>query len=729
MNESISNTSTIFPETWAKARKERKKVEKRIIDYIIQGLALAVLLVVSLPLFPIFLLCRLAGNLKEKAVTVFGLNKTLPSVRAMKHDEEFKKFQTMKDVFKSYLLEIGLQTTSVRDISKAFIQDINFNSTMIVDLMAEECKRLIVRELGKKAGFQSSLIPALVDLEMDRGCVNEDGTIDWTFVCKKMYFKNVDLQNAFQDLLFSSKGAESTFATKLSEKMHRRHLEVTGIEKNAVKHLASFLNRFNKLTEILNDSENLQTYNPAQANRSFIAVYRDLLKHPIYKALRLSSSHRSINLLHDVSAAIWNSVDPTEAYKNVGKAIIADGNLSPKNEIIDPNVPDNVVIANKLRKSQKTVCSNHYQNDSLYGKISYAVMHFWQTVGGFASMGGRKRIIPSLLGVGQYDSHGTLSNNPSKQSTTSWRGDLLCGQVNNCYGGSPTIGDHRIAPEFKALLQAAENNLMRVPRLRRKGIPSKIVFGSLQDSDFIYAEGARTQTLMYCNQAFPLSFIGYVLAKDSPLYKMTKSENIVWEDAKQFGQILKKSLMLGINAPTQKGHGFYFAGPSERWEELFNAIIDEVNIEFKDKQALKLTEKQNLQAAYQDHVYSLISTFEECRTLADLNAMGVVNPLITTLNVCKENIDRGAMENLKLLYLRINNLPKDKPPLTKDEILESLVGFMNSRSLSSRDRAILEHRVAQVLPFIETVSPENFDRSLMSLLHRLGLDAQYEFVV
>ncbi len=595
--------------------------------------------------------------------------------------------------------------------------------------MAEECKRLIVRELGRKADFQPKCIPALVDLEMDRNCIKHDGTIDWTCVCEKMNFKNVDLQNAIHDLLFSSKGAESTFATKLSEKMRRKHLELIGIEINAVNHLTTFRTRFNKLTAILNDSENLQTYNPTEANRNFIAVYRDLLKHPIYKALKFSSSHRSINLLHDFSAAIWNSVDATEAYKNVGKAIIADGNLNHKNGIVDPNVPDNVVVANKLRKSQKTVSSNHYQNDSVFGKISYAVMHFWQTMGGFASMGGMKRIIPALLGVGQYDSHGTLSNNPSKQSTTSWKGDLLSGQVNNCYGGSPTIGDHRIAPEFKAFLQAAENNLMQIPRLRRKGIPLKVVYGSLQDSDSKYAEGARTKTLMYCNQAFPLSFTGYVLAKDSPLYKMIKSENIVWEDANQFGEILKKNLMLGINAPTQKGHGFYFPGPSERWEELFNAIIEEVNIEFKDKQASTIAEKQKLQAAYQDHVYSLISTVEECRTLADLNVMGVVNPLITTLTVCKENIDRGAMENLKLLYLRINNRPKDKGPLTKDEVLEALVGFMNSRSLSSRDRAILDHRVAQVLPFIETVSPENFDRSLMSLLNRLGLNAQYEFVV
>ncbi len=709
--------TTNYPESWTLIRKEGKKEQKKLIDYVIQGVALAALLLISIPMIPILALGRGAGKLRESFITTFGCNNILPAVRSMKNEEESTKFQAMKDVLNAHLNINNPEEFSVTEITNHLTSDIHFEDQALVDIQAEKYRRLIVKELSKQNHCSPALIEGLREWKIPRNSINEDGTIDWNLIPST---NDIELDSELQKIKVLIEDPAT------SEKMRRKLLGLIANFRDAPKQTEEFSARMGKLVEILEDKANLQGSNPAEANRKFLEAYRAVLNHPVYKSFKLSQSHRAVVLLHDLSAAIWNSVNVTDAYKNVGKAIIEDGDLAYKMD--DPAVFDNKLLAEKLRESQNTVVSNHYHNDGLFGRINYALMHFWQTMGAMASEGGVARYIPFIFGVDQYDSHGTLSNNPSHQGVTEWRGEGCSGKVNNCYGGSPTIGDHRIAPEFQALLQAAENNLMSEEHSRRKSIPLKVVYTSLQNLDKKHGEGPRSKTIMHLNEAFPLSFTGIILAKDSPLYHMKKSKDSIWTDEVQFGRALKQKLMLGVSDPKQSGHGFYFSG-SMNWESLFDAIMEEVNKEFKGKLAISSDEKEMFQNAYQDYVYSLIGAALERHLLGELNKMGVNDPTITTITACKENIDRGGMENMKYLYLRLKKVAEDKAELTKEEILEHLVGFMNVRSLSSRDRAILKGRMEQVLPFIEMFSPENFDDTLSRVFKKMGIKANYTFEV
>ena len=68
--------------------------------------------------------------------------------------------------------------------------------------------------------------------------------------------------------------------------------------------------------------------------------------------------------------------------------------------------------------------------------------------------------------------------------------------MNNCYGGSPTIGDHLIAPEFEAAIQAAENNQLSPKEARDPAIPMVVIYNNLQNLDKKHGEGPRSRTIM-----------------------------------------------------------------------------------------------------------------------------------------------------------------------------------------------------------------------------------------
>lgn len=699
-------------------------------DFVVKGISLVLLLLFFIPLLPFLGLLRLIGHLREKAITAFKMNEILPAVRSMKNIEEMSKFREMKRVLDLSLdeLDVAVNDRSLKRMTDVLLSDINIDAAMAVDVTARECTRLIVRELVKQEGFLPAWIPVLVDWKVDTRSINDDGSNDWLKICD-VHAENKELKQAIQTLLYTSEGIASSFALDLSAKMFQRHSQLLKLVQDAAGQLEKFRFLFGEMLAILQDSADLQNNAPTQANRKFISAFRKVLRHPIYKLLKLSHSHRSVLFLHDISAAIWNSIRAFDLFGVIGKAIIADGLLNFKQDekFQERQVAENIALAGKLRQSQKIVASNHYHNDGISGKFVYAIMHFWHSMGSLASEGGVVRFIPFLLGVDQYDSHGTLSNNPTHQACTVWKGDMLGGQVNNCYGGSPTIGDHLIAPEFKALLQAAENNMMQTESNQRKGIPLRVVYTSLQNLDKRHGERPRSKTIMYLNEAFPLSFTGIVLAKDSSIYLIKKPEDLIWENAPQFGEAFKERLMLGVQARFQSGHGFYFPGSVNQWEKMFDAAIAEVNREFQSMPVSSDEEKKQLQGAYQEYIYSLIGAAIECRVLANLTSAGNVSPLIMTISACKENIDRGGMENMKYLYLRIRKSVKSDRLLTKDEMLESLVGFMHARSLSSRDRAILEDRIPQVLGFMELVSAEKFDRTLTRFLSALGLNSHYTF--
>lgn len=717
-----------FPESWIYSFKRHSN--KTVYLYFLKIIAVVLLFFIILPFLPIIFLFMLYGMIREKIIIGCKLNRTLPTVRFIKYIEEKNKFQKMKEVFNSNLHELGIDNKSVSSIICAYMEKIEYSDISISKLIIEKCKRSIVREFSSKKDSPPIFLKMLIEWTISDPCPIKNGIIDWSTLCAK--FRTIDsfeLQNLLQTLIYEENSQQqlTSFAKGLSAEIYQNYTDLKNHANNPLEIKHNFSIRLEKLFDVLQDKSDLENSNPKKANRKFIAAYRRLLSHSIYKTRKLDYSSPLITLLHEFSSAIWNEVNFGEIYQEVGKAIIYDGQLSKtdNNALLTQN--KNSILAQKLNRSQKIVASNHYHNDGVFGKIIYASMHFWHIMGSFASEGGIIRLIPSLFGVDQYDSHGTLSNNPSVQGTTKWQGEGWKGVVNNCYGGSPTIGDHRIAPEFEALLQAAENNLMCNEKFRRSHIPVRVVYNNLQNLDKKHGENFRSHSIMYLNKTFPLSFTGLILAKDSPLYFMKNSEDVIWEGANQFGEVFKQKILHGVHSPAESGHGFYFPGSLEEWKPLFDAAIDLVSKQFCEMHALTIEDKRMLQGAFQDYVYSLIGAVVECAILANLNLVGISSPLITVLSACKENIDRGGMENLKYAYLRLGNEEQKNNCFRESEKLEILVGFMNARSLSARDRAILGNRLFQVLSFIEIVSQENFNKELTELLKIFNLSAQYTF--
>ena len=221
---------------------------------------------------------------------------------------------------------------------------------------------------------------------------------------------------------------------------------------------------------------------------------------------------------------------------------------------------------------------------------------------------------------------------------------------------------------------------------------------------------------MLLNKKYPLAFRGTTFAKDSHLYLMKQPEHIVWKNPVQFGQILMGAFKRSFD-PQEHGHGYYFHGTLTHWDGKFNHAIKCANQHFEKKieEGISLNPKA-LQGAYIEYVYSLLNAANEMEALQTLIERGIKKPKIMAISPCKENIDRGAMENTKYMYTR---LPKEFP----QERFSLLMGIMHSRALSARDRVILEKRMPQILNFMSMAEPEDFQASLMQFFTEMGYGA------
>lgn len=682
---------------------------------------LAIFVLMTLSVAPILFLYRVKEIIREKIVIYFRLNETLPAIRFMKEQEEKNKFAAMQKAFRD--TEMNLSHVSLAEATLNYTKNLNTN-----ELIAREYKQLIVKQLCCHTSFSPLWLKSLTAWSIQTEHIDVRGNIDYEALLRNCpeIKKQTELHSAFKSLLLTSDGKETPYAEKLSTKMQRRCDKLKKIASHLSQHIHEFNQLLGELLLLLKDQQKLYDNNPTQANRNFIWMYRQLLQHPLYIIFKLDPDAPHVSLLHHFACAMWNDVHIMNEYKLVGKAIAIGAGLKDKKNDVGGHFLSLPVL---LSASQAYVAKVHHTNDNLISKIRYASTHFWNFMGTLASEGGIARLLPKLLGVEKYDSHGTLSNNPSLQGTTNWQGPFIMGAVNNCYGGTPTIGDDQIAPEFKALLQAIENNVLNPKGRESKRILSQVIYNNLQNVDKFHGEGPRSRTLMKLNETYPLSFKGSILSKDSALYLMKSPKEVVWENSHQFGSILKEKLMLGVYAPENSGHGYYFFGPSDKWIRIFDAIIEAVDSQFSEVESdPSFEEKISLQGAYQEYVYALLISVIECQTIHDLNAAGIENPLVTTLTACKENIDRGGMENMKYMYLRLPFNGNQEAVSSVDQ-LEYLVGVMNSRPLSVRDRAILKNRMHQTLSFIKKITPEQFNQTLTNLLEGLNLQASMTYTV
>ena len=141
---------------------------------------------------------------------------------------------------------------------------------------------------------------------------------------------------------------------------------------------------------------------------------------------------------------------------------------------------------------------------------------------------------------------------------------------------------------------------------------------------------------------------------------MKKEEDVIWKNPEQFGTHLLSEFERSFN-PNETGHGFYFHGTFEQWKPIFEKAIETANAHFNTviRGHSSKFSPEELQGAYIEYVYSLLNAANEMESLKILIERGIDIPMVMAISACKENIDRGGMENTKYMYIRLPDDTKD----------------------------------------------------------------------
>lgn len=625
---------------------------------------------------PLLLIAGTAIRLGYKAHTVFRAkiygDRLISATKKMKKAEEAQRFEGLKKI---YVSNLSKGITDVKTIT---------DSLSHPQLKNNKLARQMLRALARTGEIPSKKIQ--VEL-LQAASRLEDAA-----------FKSVaNLKNALKDPLIVLD--DKTIETILTE------IEATKPE--TIQKHAEELSRLISELSLLFDKAvgNHQTTNLEITDR-----LRKALESPAYLALKEDTENPSIQFLHELSAGIWNNVQPLAAYKSLGAQC-----LPVEYETQNTGSDVRHILEQSLTKARRELLTDH----GIPGKILYAITHPLQTLGSMASLGGTSQTIAEAFGRGVYDSHGLLSNNPSLQGTTTLtvNGGQL--RVNNCYGGSPTRGDPHISPEFRAVCQAAENN--QLAATPNAAVPMVVYYTNFQNIHNKGGEGERSATIMRQNFEFPLSFRGMTLAKDSPFYLMRGDKSSLTFEAPEFAKEFFEVLMQDENFTLegrkgQKGTGIYFPGNKEDWRPIISQILIKAETYFGRFGASSGEDAYRMRGAFQEYVYSMIQAYTEAALGKEVQQRtGIESPLVMAIRACKENIDRGGAENMKYLFTRLSETYDPK------ERIELVAGVMHSRALSARDRIILEDRLPQVLSFIEHISPVDFQLSMKDLLASLNL--------
>ncbi|MBA2369407.1 MAG: hypothetical protein H0V82_10355 [Candidatus Protochlamydia sp.] len=631
-------------------------------------------------------------KLKEKYVITYSPGKILPSIRKMKQKEEQDKFKTMQNVLKDHAFDSLIGLTPGQAAKRLTV---NLKSKLENSgYSPNKASRLLLRSMSRTDPFNPIWNTVFKEVIQYCDFSNEAGIDDF-----------IDRMSVYPEL---APHIRSIDWQALIKKVNKHQIDPQKIDQE-IQNFEGLMGTL--LAQLQMGSGNAPTENPL-----FIATLRKALNTPIYQNIKEDPSDLNVKLLHRFAVDMWNKAPSMEAYSDLGASIM------DQMEGLNPNQTKNeVILAEQLKASHTKMEKLHYAAHGLSG-ILYAITHPLQILGALASEGGIARHVPGMFGLDAYDSHGTLANNPSLQGISEVKqGDRLLGKIHNCYGGSPTIGDHKIAPEFEAVLLAAENNQFALPVDRDENIPMIVNYNNLQNLDKKHGEGPRTRTIMLCNFKYPLSFRGTTFSKDSDMHLKPTDE--LWQNPADFGAKFMHELVRSFN-PLEKGHGFYFHGPLERWRPAFEGAIATTTAHFEklereNPDIYNSLSPKELQGAYQERVYSFLNSVIEMESVKSLSERGVRDFIIMVLTACKENIDRGGMENMKYLFTR---LPET---LTPHDWTALLMGAMHSRALSARDRVILKSRMPQILNFIKTTKPSEFRAEMGDLFNQLGYGTTY----
>lgn len=626
-----------------------------------------------------------------------GINKTdnlMQEQRAMKGTEEEKKFLSLQEVHNS--------TSSKAEVPN-FVQNQEF--------LTKNLQNKVERHLDKAN--------VRMGLPIDQARIKE--------ITNDLNINDFKNEESLKRKLFSLFPKLDTVLTDADIALIAKEAKVASI------------NTYDSDQKALNELQSALSVNPSNypdANKRVLSALRNVINSPSYQAIKENPDHPLVKYVSHLSLALWNNVQVIDNYQEFGKKVLNSVDQTAIRQ--DPNLTSGQQQRQIMEEAHKKTKQQIYTDHGLAGKILYAFTHPSQSFGSLTSEGGWKREIAGAFGFGDYDSHKDFNNSPSLQGTTN--ATFKNGKevvINNCYGGSPTIGNRyqtEVAPEFHAACQAVENNMFA--KQKDLSIPAFIYYTNLQNIENHHGEGERSFAIMDLNRQYPHSFVGMTLAKDSKFYLMPDEAGKKWPGAETFGKEMlsifenEKCYQYGSRTKTENkngdykgGNGIYLPGHQKQWlgedgkSGPIHEIIKQANSRFEEvEKTLKANGKEadsfTLKGAYQEYVYNLIQSYTEAKLANDISERKEWSPkfVIMAIRACKENIDRGGAENAKYAYSRMGD---DFTPEERDQIV---VGAMESRALLARDRVILEHRMDHALSFMELIDPKDMQKDTVSLL-------------
>jgi len=521
--------------------------------------------------------------------------------------------------------------------------------------------------------------------------------------------ENLKIDSEFLNKNFN----KSNFKDLLAKKIHAAGIKEAKAKKIASSVIAEYrrANRhpdksMKELEKITGELEQLLENKPADKdlekwNFKVIQKLRKAFKSDAYQALKEDEDNPIIRKLHDLNLAMYTETPLLQAYLEkgaLGDKISEMGKEKPLWDRISS-------VRTSLHKDHKLFKS--------HGSLKYIWRHTKQFFGAFVS-----QKVGSALA--DYDPHGKLGNNAGALYEEKVHVGQTDGRLLDVRTPSPTIGKE-VSPEFRAALQAIENQRVRVMAGGESlGRPNVWVYTNYQDmTNKMNGEHDRSMAIMRLNDEFPLSFKGMTLSKDSEFYKDGLGhEKDMWDNVNREGFEISqndddydadyhdaidnfvKGLVTNLkdkahftleNRTKQKGGRLYFPdevkfkGYINEVEQLTRELLHKMT---ENKENLTETETWAIKMAAKEFAYAALQRMYQADILADLAKQGLKPDAITT-SACKEDIDRGFSDHVKRMAIYT------------DASDDQLAGMINMPALMARYRVILADRQEPSLAFLE----------------------------
>lgn len=448
------------------------------------------------------------------------------------------------------------------------------------------------------------------------------------------------------------------------------------------------------------------------ANFEVKELLRQAFGNKAYMALKECEDNPTIRFLHEINLAMYTETPLLSAYLSEESTTPGLGDQLYLNALQgghSEQTPGTFIEKMRSRAIEKGLFASH-------NSLNYIFQHVFQFWGAFTS---------TRIGsyFSNYDPAGKFGNNVGALSIEEFRVAGKQGKAIDVRTPSPTIGN-RVAPEYRAALQAIENQKIAEMYLKpnRDGVkgygrPSCWMYTNYQEiTNANNGENQRSVAIMQLNEESPIAFRGITLSKDSPYFldglghgsamwkeidKNTTpfSANDIDSFIADMTHTFSNDSHFTLQARTEevnKGAGLYFHTRNEDEKKAILKIIKStaqvtgafLRTAMRDKTFMG-REAWKIKVAAKEFAYAGIQGKLRNEELASQASLNVDTPTVVTTSACKEDIDRGFTDHIKRMWL------------ASDVEIDVLARIISLPALMARFRLILKDRIQPLVALMD----------------------------